>query len=221
MPPNRGARCGGVSHDHQRQDQGNTIGIMIICLVLFPRYNCDCTHDHYILVSSSLSLWNSIKFTKIQLICLICVALRRILNVCYCHLKLQIYTRGTHSNDACKTIDQSIPIAWPGGACARFSLHQLVPTVPQMQAVEVGTLKAQKHLLRPVGSRSLDDLFWETRRGEKLWTVWEGKLIRGMGFVGVADSKVLGFRDAPRNPSTKNVQRKQFIQPGILLGKLG
>lgn len=71
-------------------DQGNTIGIMIICLVLLPRYNCDCTHGHYILVSSSLSLWNSIKFTKIQLICLNCVALRRILNVCYCHLKLHI-----------------------------------------------------------------------------------------------------------------------------------
>ena len=91
-----------------------------------------------------------------------------------------------------------------------------------MQAVEVGTLKAQKHLFcDPLGGRSLDDLFWETRRGEKLWTVWEGKLTRGMGFVGGADSKVLGFRDAPRNPSTENVQRKQFIQPGILLRKLG
>lgn len=57
------------------------------------------------------------------------------------------------------------PHAWPGGACARFSLHQLVPTVPQMQAVEVGTLKAQKHLLRPVGWQKLGWFVWGDSEG--------------------------------------------------------
>ena len=127
---------------------------------------------------------------------------------------------GTHSNEACKRLTNRIgppkisaiyPRAWPGGACARFSLHQLVPTVPQMQAVEVGTLKAQKHLfLRPVGSRSLDDLFGRLGGRRSCGQFGKVNSLEAWDFLGGADSKVLGFRGAPRNPSTENVQSKQF-----------